>query len=125
MNIALWTVSGLLSFLFAAAGLVKLARPKPSLASRDGMGWVEDYHAAAVKAIGALEVAAAAGLVLPALLVIAPVLTAWAAAGLAVVMAGAAAVHLRRGEARFVVVNAVLLCLAAFVAWGRFGPHSF
>ncbi|ROO63145.1 DoxX-like protein [Micromonospora sp. Llam0] len=125
MNIALWAVAGLLSFLFAAAGLVKLARPKPALGTQNGMGWVKDHHAATVKAIGAFEVAAATGLVLPALLGIAPVLTAWAAAGLALLMAGAIAVHLRRGETRFIVVNAVLLCLAAFVAWGRFGPHSF
>ena len=42
-----------------------------------------------------------------------------------VVMAGAAVGHARRKEAPQVAVNAVLLVLAAVVAWGRFGPYSF
>ena len=125
MNIALWIVAGLLALMFAAAGLMKLTRARSELSAKDGMGWVEDYSDAAVKAIGALEAVAAIGLVLPALLDIAPVLTAWAATGLLLMMAGAAIVHLRRGETRFVAVNLVLLCLAAFVAWGRFGSYSF
>jgi hypothetical protein len=40
-------------------------------------------------------------------------------------MAGAAAVHARRKEAPMVAMNAALLVLAVFVAWGRFGPYSF
>jgi hypothetical protein len=37
----------------------------------------------------------------------------------------AAITHIRRKEPSGVAVNAVLLVLAAFVAWGRFGPYSF
>jgi hypothetical protein len=33
--------------------------------------------------------------------------------------------HLRRSEHWFVMLNLVYLALAAFVAWGRFGPQSF
>ncbi|MEV6161657.1 hypothetical protein AB0L71_06985 [Streptomyces sp. NPDC052052] len=40
-------------------------------------------------------------------------------------MLGAIGVHLRRGEAKAVPANVVLLVLAALVAWGRFGPHAF
>nr|WP_308358684.1 hypothetical protein [Streptomyces sp. NEAU-Y11] len=40
-------------------------------------------------------------------------------------MLGAAAVHLRRKEAKALPVNAVLILLAAVVAWGRFGPYAF
>jgi len=40
-------------------------------------------------------------------------------------MAGAAVVHVRRGEIAFVAVIAVLFAAAAFVAWGRFGPFAF
>jgi hypothetical protein len=40
-------------------------------------------------------------------------------------MAGAAAVHARRNEPMNVAVNVVLIALAVFVAWGRFGPYSF
>jgi hypothetical protein len=78
-----------------------------------------------VRAIGALEVLAAVGLILPALLGIAPVLVPLAALGLVILMAGAAITHVKRGEPSVLPINAVLLILAAIVAWGRFGPYSF
>ncbi|WP_227025932.1 DoxX family protein [Streptomyces fodineus] len=78
-----------------------------------------------VKAIGALEVLAAVGLILPAALGIAPVLVPLAALGLVILMTGAAITRLRRHEVRFMVVDVVYIVLAAFVAWGRFGPESF
>jgi hypothetical protein len=40
-------------------------------------------------------------------------------------MVGAAIVHARRNEPMNVAVNLVLIALAVFVAWGRFGPYSF
>ena len=40
-------------------------------------------------------------------------------------MVGAMITHLRRHEAVGVVLNLAYLALAAFVAWGRFGPESF
>jgi hypothetical protein len=40
-------------------------------------------------------------------------------------MVGAAVVHARRNESMNIAVNVVLIALAAFVAWGRFGPYSF
>ncbi len=78
-----------------------------------------------MKAIGAVEVLAAAGLVLPAVLGIAPVLVPLAAVGLVLLMAGAAVVRLRRREYGLVAVDALYILLAAFVAWGRFGPAPF
>jgi hypothetical protein len=30
-----------------------------------------------------------------------------------------------RKEPQMIIVNAVILALAVFVAWGRFGPYSF
>ncbi|WP_306457962.1 DoxX family protein [Streptomyces sp. SA15] len=56
---------------------------------------------------------------------IAPVLTPLAATGLVVVMVLAAITHARRKEPGAIAFNAVLLILAALVAWGRFGPYSF
>jgi VIT1/CCC1 family predicted Fe2+/Mn2+ transporter len=67
----------------------------------------------------------AAGLILPAALDIVPVLVPIAATGLALLMLGAAVTHARRKESTNIVVNIVLLALAAFVAWGRFGPYAF
>jgi uncharacterized membrane protein len=124
VNLALWIAAGLLALAFLAAGLMKLTSPKERLAER--MAWVDDYSAGGVKAIGAVEVLGALGLILPAVTGIAPILVPLAAAGLAIVMVLAAVMHLRRGDgAAAVVPNAVLFALAVFVAWGRFGPYAF
>jgi uncharacterized membrane protein YphA (DoxX/SURF4 family) len=124
MNIALWIIAGLLAVAVLASGAMKLARPKEKLAAF-GMGWVEDFSAGAVKAIGALEVLAAVGLILPAALGIAPVLVPLAAVGLVVLMVGAIITHLGRHEAQVIASPMALLALAVLVAWGRFGPQSF
>jgi uncharacterized membrane protein YphA (DoxX/SURF4 family) len=124
MNVVLWIIAGLLAAAFLAAGAMKLIQSKEKLAAA-GMGYVEDFSAGAVKAIGALEVLAAIGLILPAALDIVPVLVPMAALGLVLLMIGAAITHLRRGESQMIVINLVLLVLAAVVAWARFGPESF
>jgi uncharacterized membrane protein YphA (DoxX/SURF4 family) len=124
MNIALWIIAGLLAVVFLASGAMKLTRPKEKLAAF-GMGWVEDFGAGTVKAIGTLEVLAAVGLILPATLDIAPVLVPLAAVGLGLLMLGAIITHLRRHEAQAMVVTLPLLAVAAVLAWGRFGAYSF
>jgi uncharacterized membrane protein YphA (DoxX/SURF4 family) len=124
MNIALWIIAGLLAVVFLASGAMKLTQPKRKLAA-SSFGWVEDFSAGTVKAIGTLEVLAAVGLILPAALDIAPVLVPLAAVGLVLLMLGAIITHLRRHEAQAIVVTLPLLALAAVVAWGRFGPQSF
>lgn len=123
MNVVLWIVAGLLALVFLAAGLMKLTQPKEKL--QENQPWVEDFSAGTVRLIGALEILGAIGLVLPAALDIAPILTPIAATGLAITMVGAAIVHLRRKEMTNVVVNVVLLALLAFVAIERFGPYAF
>jgi uncharacterized membrane protein YphA (DoxX/SURF4 family) len=124
VDIVLWIIAGVLAAAFLAAGLMKLGQPRKKLAAA-GMRWVEDFGDGAVKGIGALEVLGAIGLILPALLDIAPVLVPIAATGLALVMVGAIVTHARRREPPAIVVNLVLLALAAVVAWGRFGPYAF
>lgn len=59
-------------------------------------------------------------------------LTLWITTGLLATVALAGGIsktfvstHLRRGERQFVALNLVYLALAGFIAWGRFGPHSF
>lgn len=123
MNIVLWIVAGLLALAFLVAGATKLSKPKAELAEQ--MGWVEEFAPRTVKVIGALEVLAAVGLVVPPLLGIAPVLAPLAALGLVLLMAGAVVVHARRRETPMVVVNLVLLALAVVVVWGRLGPEQF
>jgi len=123
MNVVLWILAGLLAAVFLGAGLTKLTQPKEKLAAT--MGWVEDFSPGTVKLIGALEVLAAIGLILPAALDIVPVLVPLAAVGLVALMIGAAVTHARRREVPLIAVNLVLLALAAVVVWGRFGPYSF
>ena len=124
MNVVLWIVAGLLAAAFGAAGLMKLTSPKEKLAA-SGMGWTEDYSAGQVKTIGTLEVLGAIGLILPAALGIAEILTPLAAVGLALTMVGAAVVHAKRNEGQMIPVNVVLGGLAIFVAVMRFRPNSF
>jgi DoxX-like family len=86
---------------------------------------VEDFSPGALKAIGALEFLAAVGLIVPAVLGIAPVLVPLAASGAVLLFAGAVIMRLRRGERATIMGDLVHLAMAAFVAWGRFGPGSF
>ncbi|WP_433124087.1 DoxX family protein [Micromonospora sp. CA-240977] len=134
MNLVLWIIQILLAAVFAGAGLAKLTQPKDKL--RELMRWVDPVPPTQVKALGAVELLAAVGLVLPPLTGVATVLTPLAAVGLVVVMVGGIRVHLRdlkkqdtregrRTEIQGAITCAVLLVLAAVVAWGRFGPYSF
>lgn len=118
MNTALWIVQILLGLVFGMAGITKITQPKEKL--KNMMAWVEDFQPQIVKLIGTLELLAAIGLILPALTGILPILTPLAAAGLVLVMLGAVVTHLRRGEPQVIVINLVLLALAAFIAYGRF-----
>ena len=122
MNIVLWVLQGLLAAAFLMAGLTKVSQPKDKLVKQ--MGWVEDFSDNAVKGIGAVEILAALGLILPAATGIATILTPLAATGLVVTMILAGIVHVRRDEQSKLPINIVLLILAAIVAWGRFGPYS-
>jgi uncharacterized membrane protein YphA (DoxX/SURF4 family) len=122
MNIALWIMAGLLAAAFLGSGGTKLIQPKQKLPA--SWGWAKDFSAGSIKAVGALEVLAALGLILPAALDIAPVLVPLAAVGLVLLMVGAFIVHVRHREAQ-AIMPLVLLALAAFVIWGRFGPQSF
>jgi uncharacterized membrane protein len=83
---------------------------------------VEDFSPVTVRFVGTVELLGAVGLVLPAATGVLPVLTPLAATGLAVTMVLAAATHVRRKEPSGVAFTAILLILAALVAWGRFGP---
>jgi len=125
MNLALWIVAGLLAAAYLAGGTAKLVVPNEKWATFPGGGRARDFSAGTFRAIGALEVLAAVGLVLPAALDIAPVLVPLAAIGLVLIMAGATITRIRRHEVKFMLGDLVYLALAGFVAWGRFGPESF
>jgi uncharacterized membrane protein YphA (DoxX/SURF4 family) len=123
MNVTLWILQAVLAAMFGLAGVMKSTQPKDKLAEK--LPWVKDFSPGVVKFIGVAELAAALGLILPAALDIAPVLTPLAATGLVVIMIGAIITHARRKEPQAIAFNAVLLIAAAVIAWGRFGPYSF
>ncbi len=120
MNIALWVVQVLLALVYLAAGGLKVVRPREQLVASGRFDWMKDTSDAGVKAVGAVEVLGALGLILPELTGIAPILTPVAAVGLVVVQVGALRVHLARDERQPLPANVILLLLAAFVAVGRF-----
>ncbi len=122
MSTAIWIAQGVLAAVFLGAGLLKLAQPRAAL--QEKTPYVEDFTDAQIKTVGALEVLGAIGVVLPAAIGVAPILTPIAACGLALTMVVAAATLMRRGENSHVPLNVVIFALAVFVAIERFGPHS-
>jgi hypothetical protein len=125
VNVVLWVIAGVLAAGFLFAGSNKLVRSRERLARAPGGGWALDFSAGFVKVLGAVEIVGAVGLILPAVVGIAPVLVPVAAVGLGLIMVGAAVVEFRRHEFTHVLVNLVYLVLLAVLVIGRFGPESF
>jgi hypothetical protein len=119
MNLALWITSGVLAAVALVGGISKTFVSKKKLASVRGGEWVDNAAAGFVKALGVLELLAAAGLILPVALGIAPVMASVTAVCWILLMIGAMVTHGRRGESGFVMVNLAYLALAAFIAIGR------
>ncbi|EUA26404.1 doxX-like family protein [Mycobacterium intracellulare 1956] len=119
VNIALWAVQGLLAFAYLVAGGLKVVRPREQLVASGRLDWMKDHSDAAVKAVGAVEIVGALGVILPEATGIARILTPIAAVGLVIVQIGAMRVHLTCNEREPLPINVILLLLAAFVAVGR------
>jgi uncharacterized membrane protein YphA (DoxX/SURF4 family) len=110
-----WILQIVMALIFAATGLAKVTQSPQKLVAA-GMGWVDDVETREVRAIGWLEVATAAGLILPEALGILPWLTTAAAFGAVALMIGAAKTHASRGEYSHLPVNVVIVLMAAVVA---------
>ena len=114
MNIALWVLQVLLAIAFFAHGWLFLW-PPPEIAVQMNASlprWFQLF-------LGVAEIAAAVGLTLPALTRIMPGLVVWAAVGIMAVMVSATVWHIVRGEISSAAITAVLLAMAAWVAYGR------
>jgi hypothetical protein len=125
MNLILWIATGLLAAVALAGGISKTFVPKEKLAAHEGGQWTEDASVGFVRTLGILELLAAVGLILPAVLDIAPVMVPVTAVCWVLLMVGAMITHGRLGQFRLVMLNSVYLALAAFVAWGRFALEPF
>ncbi len=114
MTVLLWTLQGLLAAAFLAHGLMFLFPPADLVPLMDAtIARPFRYF------LGVAEVAAAIGLVVPAATRLQPWLTPLAAAGLVPIMIGATVLHAVRAEYSSTVVTAILLVMAAAVAWLR------
>ncbi len=121
MLVFLWVAEIVLALLYFGLGAMRLVQPYTKLVRV--LRWPADFPAWAVKLIGLAEILGALGLLLPAATDVAPILTPIAASALAVMMACAVAVHLRRKERQRVALPAILLAVNVFIAIGRFGPY--
>ncbi|WP_432590432.1 DoxX family protein [Streptomyces sp. HD1123-B1] len=114
MNIAYWTVAGLLAMFYVYAGTLKSIRSRDQL--RPMMAWVDRVPLPALRALGTVEILGATGLILPPLTGVAPWLAPAAAIGFVLLQAGAIAVHLT-GEDRRITLNIGLTATAAMTIW--------
>ena len=113
-NTLTWTLQGLLAVVFLMHGLMFL-NPPPEIAALMNANmprWFQLF-------LGVAEVAAAAGLTLPALTRILPFLVLWAACGTMIVVGSATIWHMVRAEYSSAAITAVLFAIATFVARGR------
>lgn len=116
--LVLWLLQLVLAILFAGMGMMKLTQRYRRLTRT--LRWPADFAPATVKLIGAAEVLGALGLILPVALDRFEILTPLAAVALAILMALAIGVHLRRNERNMVALPAILLGICLAVAAGRF-----
>ena len=125
MNLTLWIAAALLTAVALAGGITKTFLPKEKLSAHSGGEWTGSASVGFVKMLGALELLAAVGLILPAVLDIAPVMVPVTATCWILLMIGAMITHGRLGQFNLVILNSAYLALAAFIALGRFVIEPF
>ena len=119
MNIALWIVQVLLLGMFGMAGVMKTFM---TAKAKETLPWAKESSDIFVRFVGISELLGALGMFLPILTGILPWLTALAAVGFAIIQILAIfTVHVPKKEYNVLPMNVVLMALAIFVAWGRWG----
>ncbi|HUE99658.1 MAG TPA: DoxX family protein [Anaerolineales bacterium] len=113
MNIALWSVQGLLAAMFGLAGFTHGFQMEKARAQ---LAWAKDASDALLRFVGTAENLGALGLILPMVTGILPWLTPWAAIGLAIIQILALfTVHLPRKEYIAIPINGALMALGTFL----------
>jgi len=116
MNILLWTLQLLAALVYGASGVMKVflfdkvSADVPSFGALPKGAWM---------ALGVLELACVAGLIVPGLLHWKPGLTIVAAAALALESLLFIWVHVTYHEVPPIIMSAALGLLMAFIAYGR------
>jgi uncharacterized membrane protein len=115
-NIVLWVLQWFFGVYFVFVGVMHFVVPDGLPSTMDWMYELSDTtHVVA----GIAEILGGLGLILPSLTRIRPELTVYAAAGLVIVMVGAAVWHATRSEGAQIGQNILIGLLLAFVAYGR------
>ena len=112
-NVSLWTLQTLLALVFLFAGGMKLVVPIEMLKGPVPL------PGAFLRFIGVCETLGALGLILPGVFRIRTGLTPLAASGLVIIMIGATSVTVLGGLIAPAIIPAVVGCLAAAIAYGR------
>lgn len=120
MNPLVAVVQSVLALLFAVAGMLKLATPYDRFVELPFQGWASDFRSGHLRLIGAAETGAAVAGAASLTWGSAHALGMAASVGMALVMAGAMATHLRRGEYGNMLGNAAWLAAALYVAGARY-----
>jgi hypothetical protein len=116
MNIVLWVLQVLVALMYGASGVMKVfmfdkvSEGVPSFGALPREAW---------KALGILELACTAGLIVPAALHWQPTLTVVAATVLTIESLVFVWVHAKYGEITPIILSSLLGLLTAFIAYGR------
>ncbi len=122
MNLLLWILQVITGLIFGASGVMKtfmfdqVSRDVPSFGALPRRAWA---------ALGCVELAGTAGLIVPAALNWHPQLTVLAASVLAAESVVFVWVHVKYREAAPIIMSGVLGLLMAFIAFGRLVLRPF
>jgi len=117
MDSTITVIQVILALFAGAAGSLRLFTPYARFIRLPAQGWAHEFEPWQVKFIGILELAAGIGIIASLFLQSLTMVTALAAIGVALVMAGAMATHFRRAEYPNMIGNLVWLGLALFFAY--------
>lgn len=117
METTLWTMQVILATVMTLSGLIILIfkeKLKPRLT------WLTEYSPAMVVFICLSKIAGGLGLIVPMKTGILPILTPFAALGIAIIMMLAFAYHIRKKEYKDVPATILFMTVALFIAYHRF-----
>ena len=117
MNTALWIAQIILGTMMLLLGFMKTFMPVKKLSK---LSWTTHSSEGFVRFVGVSELLIGAGLVLPQLTGILPLLTPLAALSLCMIMVLAVGEHAKHKEIHEIGKNVIIILIAAFVAVGRF-----
>ena len=125
MDTVITVMQVVLGLGFTAGGLLRLTLPYAKYTQLPGQGWANDFKPEHIRLIGVLEVSGGVGLIVPLFVHALTMLAPLAAVGMALVMSGAMATHLRRSEYWNMVGNLVFfLGPALLIAYGTLVGHA-